>query len=57
MHRNLKPARSAWMSMGEVQILDFVLGLDSTSNLLTGSGVLLGTPQYIAPSRLSMRTT
>ncbi|MHB2016683.1 MAG: serine/threonine protein kinase [Candidatus Xenobia bacterium] len=52
VHRNLKPARISVDPEGQVQILDFVLGLDSGSGLLTGSGVLLGTPQYIAPEQI-----
>ncbi|MHB2015832.1 MAG: serine/threonine protein kinase [Candidatus Xenobia bacterium] len=51
VHRNLKPAKIAMSREGEVQILDFVLGLGQASAALTGDREFVGTMRYVAPEQ------
>ncbi len=51
VHRNLRPDKIA-VAQGQIQILDFVLGLGVTSEDLTRTSEFLGTPDYIAPEQV-----
>lgn len=54
VHRDLKPHNLLWTPAGQVKILDFGLARFSSENSsgsLTAPGVVLGTPDYIAPEQ------
>jgi eukaryotic-like serine/threonine-protein kinase len=52
VHRDLKPANALLGRAGEVKIADFGIALESNAPALTKSGVVLGTPEYMAPEQL-----
>ncbi len=51
VHRNLKPSNVAVDVGGEVQLLDFVLGLDASPMNLTRDREFVGSSVYIAPEQ------
>ena len=52
VHRDLKPANALLGRAGEVKIADFGIALESSGPALTRAGVVLGTPEYMAPEQL-----
>ena len=53
IHRDIKPSNIMFDDFGNVYLVDFGLVklLDSSQSALTHSGVLLGTPTYMAPEQ------
>ena len=52
IHRDIKPANIRIDSEGHARIMDFGVAHLSTSNL-TGTGVMMGTPNYMAPEQIT----
>ena len=54
IHRDLKPGNLLFCPDGTVKVLDFgiVAALDDTGTRITRTGVVLGTPGYMAPEQL-----
>jgi eukaryotic-like serine/threonine-protein kinase len=53
VHRDIKPANILLTSAGTVRITDFGLAYAAGSVPLTGTGIMMGTPGYIAPERVA----
>jgi serine/threonine-protein kinase len=53
IHRDIKPANTLFTSDGTVQITDFGIAYAVGSAPLTASGMVMGTPGYIAPERVA----
>lgn len=58
LHRDIKPSNLMRSEEGTVKLADFglVRGLDSTTATMTGSGSVLGTPQYMSPEQCRSET-
>jgi len=56
VHRDLKPGNVMIDRRGKVSVLDFGLALEHGSPELTGPGLVLGTPRYMAPEQRAGRT-
>lgn len=52
MHRDVKPANIVRTEAGRVALVDFGLAWSPDVQQLTGSGVVVGTPAYMAPELL-----
>ena len=52
VHRDIKPANIRIDSEGHARIMDFGVAHLATSNL-TGTGVMMGTPNYMAPEQIT----
>ncbi|MEZ6132630.1 MAG: serine/threonine-protein kinase [Planctomycetaceae bacterium] len=56
IHRDIKPENILLAADGSVKIADFglsrIVGNDSTSEVLTGTHQIMGTPRYMAPEQL-----
>jgi len=53
IHRDLKPANVLLADDGTPRLSDFGVALMSADKRLTGSGVLIGTPEYLSPEMLN----
>ena len=55
IHRDLKPQNVMIDSDGNVRIMDFGLARFVASEGVTGSGVMLGTPEYMSPEQVELK--
>ena len=55
VHRDLKPQNVMIDRDGRVRIMDFGLARFSENEGVTGSGVILGTPEYMSPEQVEMK--
>ena len=53
IHRDIKPANILFTSRGGVRITDFGIAYAVGSTPLTSTGMVMGTPGYIAPERVA----
>ena len=52
IHRDLKPSNIMVDEAGDVRIMDFGIARSLKSKGLTGSGVMIGTPEYMSPEQV-----
>ncbi|MGB8951622.1 MAG: serine/threonine-protein kinase [Candidatus Aminicenantales bacterium] len=55
VHRDLKPQNIMIDKEGNVRIMDFGLARSLETEGLTGSGVMLGTPEYMSPEQVDLK--
>jgi serine/threonine protein kinase len=55
VHRDLKPNNIMIDREGEVRIMDFGIARSLESKGLTGSGVMIGTPEYMSPEQVEAK--
>lgn len=53
IHRDIKAANVKINSAGTVKLLDFGIAKDASSNKMTQTGGIVGTPYYLAPEQLA----
>jgi tetratricopeptide (TPR) repeat protein len=56
VHRDLKPANVMLDAKGEALITDFGVARSAGSTGITGSGVIIGTPEYLSPEQARAET-
>ncbi|HTS31151.1 MAG TPA: protein kinase [Bryobacteraceae bacterium] len=58
VHRDVKPANIMRLSDGSVKIMDFGIArlMRGASTRLTQAGIMIGTPQYMAPEQFTTET-
>ncbi|MFG3438443.1 serine/threonine-protein kinase [Nonomuraea sp. NPDC047897] len=52
VHRDIKPANVMLAGDGKVLLTDFGIAVHTTDTTLTTAGMLIGSPEYLAPERL-----
>lgn len=52
IHRDLKPSNIMIVKDGSVKIVDFGLAFHKASQILTATGISLGTPAYMSPEQI-----
>jgi serine/threonine protein kinase len=56
IHRDLKPSNIMVDDSGNVRIMDFGIARSVKSKGITGSGVIIGTPEYMSPEQVEGKT-